>query len=269
MSEKKFKTKDMIIAIFCTILTILCIVFYFLPALNMKDATGGFNSNDVTNHNYSGWEITLAAFTNHKVAGFNWDGLMYIKDVYGVAIILSGVLMPIAILCCVLTTVFSYLSWFRGEKFKKFCFLFSLVAMIFQTVTLVSTWFIALMTREGQNYDFFRANTKGGMAYGGFVSLILVFVIAIIACAYNYFIDDSEEDDDDEYDTHRRRRHYDDEDEDEDDEDEEEYERPRKRRYVDEDEEEEPKKRTNNTKTKQSNARSSSSANKTTTKKKA
>ena len=36
MAEKQFKTKDMIIAVICTLLAILCIVFYFLPAFSVQ-----------------------------------------------------------------------------------------------------------------------------------------------------------------------------------------------------------------------------------------
>ncbi|MGN0961117.1 MAG: hypothetical protein ACI4PF_02825 [Christensenellales bacterium] len=196
MAEKKFKTKDMIIAIFCTLLAILCIVFYFLPAFNVKHSASPMMEYEVVN--YSAWEITVAAFTKVKVLGVNWEGLMYIKDTYGFAIILSGVLMPLAIICSILTAVFAYLSWLKGEKFKKFCFLFSLCGMIFQTITLISTWFIAMVTKDGNNYNFFQNNLKGGMSYASFVSLILAFVIAIIACAYNYFLENADDEDDEE-----------------------------------------------------------------------
>lgn len=222
MAEQKFKTKDMIIAIFCTLLTILFIVFYFLPAFNIKHSTDGLDYTTVV---YSGWEMTIATFTKTKYIGAdapNWAGLIYIKDTYGLAVSLAGVLMPLAILCSIATTVFTYLSWLKGEQFKKYSFLFSLCGMVFQTITLISTWFIAMVTKEGKHYGFYGANLKGGMSYGAFVSLILAFVIAIIACAYNYFLDN-----------------FDDEEEDED----EEEERPRKKRIryveVDDDEEEE------------------------------
>ena len=220
MAEKKFKTKDMVITIFCTLLTILCIVFYFLPAFNIKHSPSPMMEFEEIN--YSAWEMTVAAFSKSKVMGPNWEGLMYIKDVYGFAIILSGVLMPLGILCALLTTVFSYLSWLNGEQFKKFCFLFSLCGMIFQTITLISTWFVAMVTKDGNNYNFFHNNIKGGMSYAAFVSLILAFVIAIIACAYNYFLENFD-------------------DEDEEDEEEEELPKKRKVRYVevDDDEEEE------------------------------
>lgn len=218
MAEKKIKTKDMIIAIFCTLLAILCIVFYFLPALNIKHSASPIMPYEEVN--YSAWHITIAAFSKVKVWGVDWTGLMYIKDVYGFAIILAGVLMPLAIICSITTAVFAYLSWLKGEQFKKFCFLFSLCGMVFQTITLITTWFIAMVSKDGNNYDFFHNNIKGGMSYASFVSLILVFVIAIIACAYNYFLDN-----------------FDDEEDDEDDEDE----RPRKRRvkYIEADEDDE------------------------------
>lgn len=196
MAEKKIKTKDMVIAIFCTILAILCIVFYFLPAFNIKHSNSPYT--DYKEINYSAWEMTIAAFTKSKVLGPNWEGLMYIKDTYGFAIILSGVLMPLAIICSIATAVFAYLSWLKGEQFKKFCFLFSLCGMVFQTITLISTWFIAMVSKDGNNYNFFDNNIKGGMSYASFVSLILAFVIAIIACAYNYFLDNFDDDEEEE-----------------------------------------------------------------------
>ena len=67
--------------------------------------------------------------------------------------------------------------------------------MVFQTITLITTWFIAMVSKDGNNYDFFHNNIKGGMSYASFVSLILVFVIAIIACAYNYFLDNFDDED--------------------------------------------------------------------------
>ena len=219
MQEKKIKTKDMVIAIFCTLLAILCIVFYFLPAFNIKHSTGPMAEFDVVS--YSGWEVTRAAISQTKVAGFNWDGLMYIKDVYGFAVIIAGALMPLGIICCIATAVFAYISWLKGENFKKFCFLFSLVAMIFQTISLMLVWFIAIMTKDGNNYNYFNMNLKGGMSYASFVSLIIVFVIAIVACAYNYFLEDydddeyeyEDDDDDDEYEVvvvKRRKKQTDD-----------------------------------------------------------
>ena len=227
MQEKKFKAKDMIISIFCTILAILCIVFYFLPAFNIKHSASPMMEYDVVN--YSGWEVTRAALSSVKVVGFNWDGLMYIKDVYGFAIIIAGILMPLSIVCSIATTVFAYLSWLKSETFKKFCFLFSLCGMIFQTISLVLIWFIAIMSKDGNHYNYFNNNIKGGMSYGSFVSLILVFVIAIIACAYNYFLENFDDEDD--------------EDEDEDDDEEEVVYVVRKKKkkivYIDEDEEEE------------------------------
>lgn len=206
MQEKKLKIKDMIIAIFCTILAILCIVFYFLPAFNVKHTSGPLSDYEMVN--YSGWEITRATFTQNKVIGFNWDGLMYIKDVYGFALITAGILMPLSILCTILTTVFAYLSWLKSESMKKFCFMFSLCGMIFQTITLILIWYMAIQIRSGNATDVlinvFKATMKGGMSYASFVSLILAFVVAIVACAYNYFLEnfddeeDVEEEDDEE-----------------------------------------------------------------------
>ena len=199
MAEKKFKTKDMIIAIFCTILAILCIVFYFLPAFNIKHSASPMMEYDEVR--YSAWEMTLAAFSKNKMIDVNWAGLTYIKDTYGFAIILAGVLTPLSIICSITTAVFAYISWLKGEQFKKFCFLFSLCGMIFQTISLIVTWFIAIQSKSGNHYGFFKNNLKGGMSYASFVSLILAFVVAIVACAYNYFLenfDDDDEDDDDE-----------------------------------------------------------------------
>lgn len=222
MQEKSFKARDMIIAIFCTLLAILCIVFYFLPAFNVGEATSTFAELEYTY--FSGWEITRAAFTGTKVIGYNWDALMYIKDTYGFAIIIAGVLMPLSIVCSITTAVFAYIAWLKKESFKKFCFLFSLVGMIFQTISLILIWFLAIMTKEPYAYGYFAASVKGGMSYASFVSLILAFVIAIVACAYNFFIDGE----DDEYE------------EIEDDEEEEVVRKPRKRIIeVDDDEYEE------------------------------
>ena len=201
MEQKKFKTKDMIIAVFCTILAILCIVFYFLPAFNIQDSTSPYT--EFEQHLYSGWDMTRACFARTKVYGTSWGELTFVKEVFSFAIILGGILMPLSILCVLTTAVFAYLSWLKSEELKKFCFLFSLCAMIFQTITLICTWFIALMSKNGTYQEMFKSNVKGGMSYGAFVSLILVFVVAIIACAYNYFLEnfddeDEEEDDEDE-----------------------------------------------------------------------
>lgn len=223
MEQKKFKTKDMIIAVFCTILAILCIVFYFLPAFNIKDSTSPYS--EFEEHLYSGWDMTRAAFARNKVYGTVWGELTFVKEVFGFAVILGGVLMPLGIISVIITTVFAYFSWLKSEELKKFCFLFSLCAMIFQTITLICTWFIALMSKNGTYQELFKSNVKGGMSYGAFVSLILVFVVAIIACAYNYFLEnfDNEEEEED--------------DEDEDDEEESAPKKKKKVIEVDEDEE--------------------------------
>ncbi len=200
MAEKQFKTKDMIIAVICTILAVLSIVFYFLPAFSVEHSPS-LNFETSEKLYYSAWDMTRAVFT--KV--INWDsdivGLMYIKKVYGMAVFISGIVMPIGIACLITTTVFAYLSWFKGEKFKKFCFMFSLCGMMFTTITLISTWYIAIQLRSGNvAMDYFAYNIKGSIAYGSFVSLIISFVVAIVACAYNYFLDnfDDEEDEEDE-----------------------------------------------------------------------
>ena len=225
MEQKKFKTKDMIIAVFCTILAILCIVFYFLPAFNIKDSTSPYT--EFQEHLYSGWDMTRATFARNKVYGTVWGELTFVKEVFGFAVILGGILMPLGIICVLITTVFAYLSWLKNEELKKFCFLFSLCAMIFQTITLICTWFIALMSKNGTYQELFKANVKGGMSYGAFVSLILVFVVAIIACAYNYFLENFDDEDEE------------DEDEDEEDDEDEEPAPKKKKKVIEVDEDEE------------------------------
>ena len=107
------------------------------------------------------------------------------------------------------------MSWLKSDKFKKYCFLFGLVGMMFATITLIAVWFMALKIKTGEvSFSYLYVNIKGNISYGSFVSLIISFVVAIIACAYNYFIDS----DDDE-----------DEDEEDDDEEEEEEEQPKKK----------------------------------------
>lgn len=198
MSDKKIKTKDMIIAILCTLLAILCIVFYFLPAFDVKHKADPSADFEVVA--FSGWDMTKSIFTETVILGTSMEKLLAIKESYGFAIILSGILLPLSIICTIATAVFTYLSWLKSEDFKKYCFLFSLVGMVFGTLTLISTWFIAIQIRSGNNFQVFGANLKGSISYGSFVSLILTFVVAIIACAYNYFLDnfdDEEEEDDD------------------------------------------------------------------------
>jgi large-conductance mechanosensitive channel len=99
--------------------------------------------------------------------------------------------------------------------------------MIFQTITLICTWFIALMSKNGTYQELFKANVKGGMSYGAFVSLILVFVVAIIACAYNYFLENFDDEDEE------------DEDEDEEDDEDEEPAPKKKKKVIEVDEDEE------------------------------
>ena len=194
-TEKKFKTKDMIICVFCTLLAILSIVFYFLPAFNVKHRVGP--QADYEQCNYSAWEMTKAVFTDTKVMGSNMEGLLHIKDYYTFAVLVSGILMPLGVICTICTTIFSYLSWLKNEKFKQYCFLFSLCGMMFTTITLICTWFIAIQLRDGNNVDFFNYNLKGSISYASFISLILAFVVAIIACAYNYFLDNFDDEDED------------------------------------------------------------------------
>ena len=223
MSDKKIKTKDMVIAILCTLLAILCIVFYFLPAFDVKHKSDPSADFEVVA--CSGWDMTKSVFTDTIVLGTNMEKLLAIKDTYGFAVILSGILLPLSIICSIATAVFAYLSWLKNEDFKKYCFLFSLVGMVFGTLTLISTWYIAIQIRSGNNFQVFGANLKGSISYASFVNLILSFVVAIIACAYNYFLDnfdeEDEEDDDEEYEIIRVKKkkvievEEDDEDEDE------------------------------------------------------
>lgn len=200
MAEKQFKTKDMIIAVICTLLAVLSIVFYFLPAFSVEhSASLNFENSDKLY--YSAWDMTRAVFISSKELGSSIVGLIYIKDVYGMAVVISGIVMPIGIACIITTAVFAYLAWFKGEKFKKLCFLFGLCGMMFTTITLISTWYIAIQLRSGNGFiDYFYYNIKGSIAYGSFVSLIISFVVAIVACAYNYFLDnfDEEEEESDE-----------------------------------------------------------------------
>jgi len=267
MAEKQLKIKDMIIAIICTLLVVLAIIFYFLPAFSVQHSPSlSFDNGETVT--YSAWQMTEAVFTSAKDWSSDIIGLMYIKDVYGMAVALSGILMPLSIVCAIVTTVFAYLSWFKGEKFKKFCFLFSLCGMVFATITLIATWFIAIQLRNGNAYiDYFSNNIKGSIAYASFVSLILAFVIAIVACAYNYFLDNFDDEDDEE-----------DEDEEDDDEDEEEEEviKPKKVKtseVVESKEEEkkvvakEPSQKKTTTKTPTKSATKSTTAKSTTAKK--
>ncbi len=193
-TTKKFKTKDMVICVFCTLLAILSIVFYFLPAFSVKHNNGSYGTEYAVN-SFSAWEMTKAVFTNTKVLDTNMYYLLGIKDYYAFGVMLSGILMPLGIVCHICTTVFAYLSWLKNDKFKQYCFLFSLCGMMFTTVTLISTWFIALQLKDGNYCDVFGANLKGSISYASFISLILAFVIAIIACAYNYFLDNFDEED--------------------------------------------------------------------------
>ena len=208
MAEKQFKTKDMIIAVICTLLAILSIVFYFLPAFTVEHSPS-LNFEISEKLSYSAWDLTKAVFTSTKDWGSSLIGLLYIKDVYGVAVLTSGLLMPIGIIFIITTAVFAYLSWFKGEKFKKFCFLFSLCGMVFTTITLISTWYLAiqLSTNASGRLDYFAYNIKGAIAYASFVSLIIAFVVAIVACAYYYFLDNfDDEDDEDEEDDEEEKK---------------------------------------------------------------
>lgn len=191
----------MIIAVFCTLLAILCIVFYFLPVFTVKHKASP--SDDFNVVNYSAWDMTRTMFQGTRVMGAHNEGLFCIKETAGYTfpVMLAGLLMPLSIICTITTAVFTYLSWLKSDKFKKYCFLFSLVGMMFATITLIATWWIAIQIKDGNNFDFFYFNLKGSIAYGAFVSLILAFVVAIIACAYNYFLDnfdDEDEEDEDE-----------------------------------------------------------------------
>ena len=113
MAEKQFKTKDMIIAVICTILAVLSIVFYFLPAFSVEHSAS-LNFETSEKLYYSAWDMTRAVFASSKAFGSSIIGLLYIKDVYSMAVVISGIVMPIGIACIIATTVFAELSWFRG-----------------------------------------------------------------------------------------------------------------------------------------------------------
>ena len=114
MQNKTFKIKDMMIAVFCTILAILAIVFYFLPAFNIQHtASIGVDYETV---NFSAFNMTQATFTNEKVLGSDLLTLLELKDAYGMPIFLAGILSICAIICIILTTAFAYLSWLKNEK---------------------------------------------------------------------------------------------------------------------------------------------------------
>lgn len=198
MQSKTFKTKDMMIAVFCTILAVLAIVFYFLPAFNIQHtASIGVDYETV---NFSAFNMTQAAFTSAKVLGSDLLTLLELKDAYSMPIFLAGILSPLALISIILTTAFAYLAWLKNENFKKFCFMCGLVGMMFATIALISIWFMALKIKTGEvSFSYLYVNIKGNISYGAFVSLIISFVVAIIACAYNYFIDgDDDEDEEDE-----------------------------------------------------------------------
>lgn len=197
MQNKAFKTKDMMIAVFCTILAVLAIIFYFLPAFNIQHtASIGVDYETVS---FSAWNMTQASFTSTKVLGSDLLTLLELKDAYGMPIFLAGILAPLAILSILLTTTFAYLSWLKNDNFKKFSFLFGLVGMMFATITLIAVWFMALKIKTGEvSFSYLYVNIKGNISYGSFVSLIISFVVAIIACAYNYFIDGDDEEDEEE-----------------------------------------------------------------------
>lgn len=207
MAENKLKTKDMIIAVICTLLAILLVVFYFLPAFSVEHSyVPSFEDSEVLK--YSAWDITRAAFTTTKDMGSNIAGLVFLKDKFGMAIMIAGLLMPIGIAFIIATAVFAYLSWFKSEKFKKFCFLFSLCGMAFTTITLIATWYVAIQLRTGVTSDimFFKNNIKGSIAYGSFVNLIIAFVVAIVACAYNYFLDNFDDEDEEVEESHEVKK---------------------------------------------------------------
>lgn len=197
MQNKMIKTKDMVIAVFCTILAILAIVFYFLPAFNIQHtASIGYDYETI---NFSAWNMTQATFTNTQVLGSDLATLLELKEVFSMPVFLAGILSPLALLSIIATTVFAYLAWLKNYNFKKFSFLFGLVGMMFATVALIAVWFLAFKVKTGEvSFSYLYVNVKGNISYGAFVSLIIAFVVAIIACAYNYFMDSDEEEYDDE-----------------------------------------------------------------------
>ncbi|MBQ9791338.1 MAG: hypothetical protein IJW28_02005 [Clostridia bacterium] len=213
MQGAERKTKDMIISIICIVLSILCIVFYFLPAFSIKHSVDGAV---YLTQNFSGFDMTSSLFADTYILGTPFQNMIDIRNMFTYQTFLAGVMLPLGVLASIATAVFTTLSWLKDEKFKQFAFLTSICDMFFVIVSLISTWLIAMNIHSGVEIGNLYNNKVCSMGVAAFVGLILAFVIAIVACAYYYFLDEDdeeeyEEDEDEEYDDE-----YDEEDETED-----------------------------------------------------
>ena len=162
MQNKTLKVKDMMIAVFLTILAVLAIVFYFLPAFNIQHTAS--IGTDYETVNFSAWNMTQASFTSTKVLGSDLLTLLELKEAYSMPIFLAGILTPLAIVSIILTTTFAYLSWLKNDNFKKFCFMFGLVSMMLSTIALIAVWFMALKIKTGEvSFSYLYVNIKGNI----------------------------------------------------------------------------------------------------------
>lgn len=208
-----FTKKDLIIAITTGLLAVVCIVFYFLPVITvLHDASPGFVT--ALQENFSGFDITNAMFSNLETIPYTDYGmhLLKIKIVsmnYPLYSILIGVFLPLVSVALIITSIFTFLACFKGEKFKIYGFIASLCGTVFAIISTVAIWLLADVFVSGDSImeqAGFYINVNGSIGYATFVILAVAFVCAIEICAYNYFVGLDPEDEDDE----------DDEDEDED-----------------------------------------------------
>ena len=221
MQGAEKKTKDMIISIICIVLSILCIVFYFLPAFSIKHSVDGAI---YLTQNFSGFDMTRSIFTNSYTLGSHFQNMIDIRNMFTYQTFLAGILLPLGILASMGTATFTTLSWLKDEKFKQFAFLTSICDMFFVIVSLISTWLIAMNIHSGIEIGNLYNNKVCSMGVAAFAGLILAFVIAIVACAYYYFLDEDEEleyeedeDEDEDEDYDEDDEEYEDEDEDDED----------------------------------------------------
>lgn len=217
MQGAENKTKDMIISIICIVLSILCIVFYFLPAFSIKHSVDGAI---FLTQNFSGFDMTRSLFTNSYILGSPFQNMLDIRNMFTYQTFLAGVMLSLGILASIGTAVFTTLSWLKDEKFKQFAFLTSICDMFFVIVSLISTWLIAMNIHSGMEIGNLYNNKVCSMGVAAFAGLILAFVIAIVACAYYYFLDDEDEEEEYEEDEDEDEE-YDEYEEEEDDEEEE------------------------------------------------
>ena len=160
--------------------------------------------------------MTSSLFADTYILGTPFQNMIDIRNMFTYQTFLAGVMLPLGVLASIATAVFTTLSWLKDEKFKQFAFLTSICDMFFVIVSLISTWLIAMNIHSGVEIGNLYNNKVCSMGVAAFVGLILAFVIAIVACAYYYFLDEDdeeeyEEDEDEEYDDE-----YDEEDETED-----------------------------------------------------